>query len=259
MKKLAFIIMVLFIAALPAVTATKAIPKKTVSKPKPAAVKPAARQPLEWAAKVNGDIISMSLFNKRVDAAVKEISKYTSLEAAGAKVLIKDTKKSILEQMIEAVILYQWAEREGIEIKDKTVKARISQLKKSFPTAYEFHKSLAEQGLTPDDLERDIRRQMIAEKLMTMRANALAVTDEETKAYFDRSLELSAQKEKVPPKEKKFSEEKDDIRKFLLKEKSRTQYLKDLDEEKANAKIILNEKLGELFPPVTSQEAAPRP
>lgn len=252
MKKLTFIIMVLFIAALPSVAATKAISKKTVSKPKPAAVKPAVKRSLEWAAKVNDDTISMDLYNKRVDAAIKAISKYTSLEAAGAQTLIKDTKKSILEQMIEAVILLQWAEREGIEIKEKTIKARILQLKKSFPTAYEFHKSLAEQGLTPDDLERDIRRQMIAEKLMTMRSNALAVSDEEIKAYYDRVVELSG-------KEKKFDEEKDNIRKFLLKEKSRTQYLKDLEEEKSVAKIIVNEKLGYLFAPVTSQEAAPRP
>jgi peptidyl-prolyl cis-trans isomerase C len=270
--------------------------------------------------------------NKRVYAAVKEISKYASLESAGAKALIMDTKKSILEQMIEAVILLQWAEREGIEIKDKTVKARIAQLKKSFPSSYEFHKSLAEQGMTPDDLERDIKRQIIVDKLMTMRANALAVSDEEIKAYYDRTNE-SAQKEKLhlmqltskdeneiktaklkieaggkvsgedigivergqlpvsddsqifalkkgevsnvisgeagyyifivverfPEKETKFEDVKDNIRKFLLKEKSRTQYMKDLDEEKSAAKIILNEKLAKMFYPVTSQEAVPLP
>lgn len=339
MKKLLLLIIVLSIAAMPTVAATKPIHKKAVLKPKHAAAKPAAKQPAaaqkssEWAAQVNGDTISMDLYNKRVNAAVKDISKYASLESAGTKALIIDTKKSILEQMIEAVILLQWAEREGIEIKDKTVKARIAQLKKSFPSAYEFHKTLAEQGMSPDDLERDIKRQIIVDKLMTMRANALAVSDEEIKAYYDRNNEMSAQKEKLhlmqitskdeneiktaklkidaggkvsgedigivergqlpisddsqifalkkgqvsnvvsgeagyyifivverfPEKVTNFEDVKADIRKFLLKEKSRTQYMKDLDEEKSAAKIILNEKLAKMFYPVTSQEAVPLP
>jgi parvulin-like peptidyl-prolyl isomerase len=53
--------------------------------------------------------------------------------------------------------------------------------------------------------------------------------------------------ESQPARETKFEDVKDSIRKFLLKEKGRTQYLKDLLNEKANAKIILNEKLGNLF------------
>jgi parvulin-like peptidyl-prolyl isomerase len=332
MKKLTLIIIALLISSLSTVGAVKAPPAKPVSKPKAPVAKPAAKKPPEWAAKVNGDTISMALFNKRLDVALRQITRYTSIEAAEKTGLIKATKKSILEQMIEAVILMQWAEREGIEIKDKTIKARISQLKKSFPTAHEFHKSLAEQGLTPDDLVRDIKKQIIIDKLMKMRANALAVSDEEIKAYYDRSVALSAQKEKLHllqitmkdekdiraeklmidagakfsgddigfvergqlavsddsqvftlkkgeisdvisgeagyslfkvverlPEEKKFEDVRDDIRKYLLKEKSRTQYLKDLEEEKANAKITLNERLAGLFSPVTSQEAEPRP
>ena len=322
-NKLAIFIAVLLIASLPALAAIKPTPKKAPAKPKPAiktAVKPAPKKPIEWAAKVNGDIISMELFNKRFEAAIKEITKKTSIEAAEAQGTIKDTKKAILEQMIEAVILLQWAEREGLEVPDSTIKARISQIKKSFPTAHEFHKSLAEQGMTVADLERDVKKQILISKLVDMRAKALAVTDEEIKTFYDKNIELYSQKErlrlsqllskdweeiqterlkavsggkymgedigsiekgqlpvpddsifklergqyseilsgeagyyvfrvedKLPARETKFEDVKDSIRKFLLQEKGRTQYMKDLKTEKANAKIILNEKLGILF------------
>jgi foldase protein PrsA len=223
--------------------------------------------------------------------------------------------------MIEAVILLQWAEREGLEVNDKTIKAKITEIKKPFPTAQEFHKSLVEQGMTPADLERDIKKQIIIDKLIDMRSKAVAVTDEEIKTFYDKNIDLYSQKEKLhlqqifssdlndiqteesklgtaeifvgedlgfiergqlpvyddsqifalkkgaisditsgeagyyifkvletlPARETKFADVKDGIRKFLLKEKGRTQYMEDLQEEKANAKIILNKKLGKLF------------
>jgi parvulin-like peptidyl-prolyl isomerase len=319
-NKLFLLIIAVLIATLPAFAAVKTTSKKAAPKPKPAVVKPAAKA-VEWAAKVNNDLISMDLFNKRAEAAIKEITKKISIEAAEEKGLIKDTKKSILEQMIEAVILMQWADREGLEISDKTIKARITQIKKSFPSAHEFHKSLAEQGMTVDDLGRDIKKQIIVDKLIDMRSKATAVTDEEMKAFYYKNLDLYYQEEKlhlqqvfskdendiraekagldggkkfsgedigvleksqlpvydgsqifklkpgdisdiasgeagyyifkimdsVPARETKFADVKDNIRKFLLKEKGRTKYVNDLQEEKTNAKIILNEKLGKLF------------
>jgi len=335
-NRLLLIIAVILIASIPVLAAAKPAPKKATPKPKivaKKAVKPAPKKPVEWAAKVNGDIISMELFNKRIEAAIKEISKKTSLETAEAQGIIKETRKSILEQMIEAVILLQWADREGLEVSDKTIKARIAQIKRSFPTAHEFHKSLAEQGMTIADLERDIKKQILIEKLIDMRSKAVAASDEEIKAFYDKNIDLYLQKEKLhlsqlmmkdfadiqterlkatsgqsfngediglvekgqlpvpddtifalnpgqlseilsgeagyyvfkvveklPARETKFNDVKDGIRMFLLKEKGRTQYTKDLNAEKANAKIILNEKVSGLFyPAVTSQEAEPRP
>jgi parvulin-like peptidyl-prolyl isomerase len=275
---------------------------------------------IEWAAKVNGDVISMDLFNRRVDAAMKEISKNTSVEAADEQALLQDTKKSILEQMIESIILLQWAEREGLEIPGKSVNSKIAEMRKSFPSKKEFYQSLEDQGITMDDLERDTRKQLVVDKLIDMRAKTMAVSDEEIKNFYDNNTELYFQKEKVrlkqiymkelsdirdikqkldsgekfsgddifaergqlpvnddssvfdlkqngisgilsgeagyyifklvdkvPAKETKLEDIKDNIRKFLLSEKARTLFQNDLQEEKANAKIILNEKLGKLF------------
>jgi parvulin-like peptidyl-prolyl isomerase len=319
-NKLSLLVIILLLAALPAFTAAKATSRKAAPKAKPAAAKTAPKS-VEWAAKVNGDLISMDLYNKRVESAIKEITNKTSIEAAEEKGIIRDTKRSILEQMIEAVILLQWADREGLEISDKTIKSKITQIKKSFPSSHEFHKSLAEQGMTIGDLGRDIKKQIVVDKLVEMRSKALAVTDEEMKAFYYKNLDLYFQDEKlhlqeiykqdqkdiqsektkldsgktfsgddigmveksqvpvydasqifklkrgdisevtsgeagyyifkvievVPERETKFADVKDSIRRFLLKEKGRTKYINDLQDEKTNAKIIVNEKLGKLF------------
>jgi parvulin-like peptidyl-prolyl isomerase len=313
--RLLIIVILLFLAS-SSNAATRSAAKKAVSKPKPV---PAA--PIEWAAKVNGNIVSMDLYNRVWNASKKELSKKISIEADEEAQIYKATRKAILEQMIEGVILQQWAQREGIEIKAQSVKTKIDEIKKAFPSTQEFHRSLAEQGMSVDDLERDVRKQLIAESLINAKAKALAVTDEEIRSFYDKNIELYQQNEKVhlfqmsfkerkdaelqkakldsgekfegaedlgfvdknqvpqnapdvftmkpgqttnvvssedgyyilrveewmPGKETKFRDVKDNIRKFLLREKARTKYLKDLQEEKMNAKIIINEKLMKLF------------
>jgi parvulin-like peptidyl-prolyl isomerase len=318
-NKLVLLLVIVLIASFPVLAAAKAAPKKAAPKAPAASAK--SVKPVEWAFKVNGDIISMELYNKRLAAAVKQITKEISPEAAEEKGIIQAVKKAIAEQMIEAVILLQWAEQEGIDIKEKSIKANIQELKKTFPSAKEFHQSLAEQGMTIADLERDVKKQMVIEKLIVARAKNMAVSDEEIKSFYDKNIELYLQKPKMhlsqeffksineakvekanleggssfegedlglieesqlpvndpsavfllktdelsgvvsgedgfyvfkalsktPGKETKLEDVKNNIRKFLLMEKARTKYLKDLQEEKAGAKIILNEKLGKLF------------
>jgi foldase protein PrsA len=323
-RKLKGITLILLIILL-SLSCAYSAPKPSTRKTRPAAKTSAAVAPapkeVEWAAKVNDDIISMDWYNRIYEASIKQITKETSIEAAEEKGIIRETKRSILEQMIEAVILLQWADREGIDISEKSIKYRIQQLKKTFPSSKEFHKSLAEQGMSLEDLERDIKKQIIIDKLITIRSKSMAVSDEEMKAFYDKNSDLYLQKEKLhlkqlffkdnkdaqaalaelgpkskfggediglveqgqlplyddsslfqmdagqvsgvisgeagyyifrieeklPQRETKFEDAKNAIRKFLLGEKARLQYLKDLQEEKTNAKIILNDKLGKLF------------
>lgn len=323
MRNKLLVSIVLLVLASSSFAAVKAAAKRSAAKPKPVAAVPTGKQAksVEWAAKVNGDIISMDQYNRNWNASKNELSNQISAESEDRAQIFRDTRKALLEQMIEAVILMQWAQREGVEIKDKAVQAKIQQIKRAFPNFHEFHKSLAEQGMTVADLQRDVRKQLITEALINARAKALAVTDEEMRAFYDKNSDLYQQSEKVhltqmtfkdekeanaekakldsgekfegaeelgfvdkdnlppnspdvfsmkpgqttgvvssedgyyilkveewtPGKNTKFKDVKDNIRKFLLVEKARTQYTKDLTEEKTNAKIIINEKLEKLF------------
>jgi foldase protein PrsA len=191
-------------------SATKTVVKKAKPKPKTAVVKPVAKpaktakpaapaKPVEWAVKVNGDIISMDWYNRVVEATKKQFEKEISVESAAAEYtgdLPKETKRQILEQMIEAVILMEWSKREGIVINDKTVATRVTEYKKSFPSSQEFYKTIKEQGMTIDDLKMDIRKQIIMEKMINIRAKNIAVTDEEMKSFYEKNSDLYGQNDK---------------------------------------------------------------
>ena len=316
MKKTIVLFLVIILAfSCTALAATKTATKKPAPKPK------LAKAPAEWAAKVNNDVIPMDWYVRVLDASKKQVLKEISLEAAEERGILKEMRKNVLEQIIEVAILMQWAQREGIEVMDKTIKDRVQALKKGFPTAKEFHKSLAEEGRSISDVERDIKKQIIIDKLINMRAKNMAVSDEEIKAFYDKNIDLYVQRDKlhlnqllyedlpsaelgrkalvtaevfggediglvekgqlpvyddsslfdlkkgelsnimsgeagyyvfelddiIPGKETAFKDAEVSIRKFLLNEKARSQYQKDLQEEKANAKITINEKLIKLF------------
>lgn len=317
LKTVCLVLLTILIILSPSFASTKKSPIK-----RPPVKKSIAAKGTEWAAKVNGDIVSMDWYNRAFDASKKQISKQVSTESDEYIDLLKNTRKAILEQIIEAIILLQWADREGIDVKDKEIKAKIKSLKKTFPSTKEFYKSLADQGMSAEDLERDLKKQIIIERLISQRAKSLAVSDEEMKAFYDKNIDMyqqkkrshlmqeefkdleAAKKEKSalsknkedfdgedlgfvepgqlpvnddskvfqlkegdisditsgeaafyifrvvkvsPSKQTEFKDVKENILKFLLQEKARTQYLKDLQEEKANAKIILNEKLEQYF------------
>jgi glucan-binding YG repeat protein len=316
------IFFIISLAVLPAYSAVKTakrpVPSAKTAKAKP---KPAAVKPIEWAVKVNQDIISMEWFNRAWDASLKQITKELSTEEAEEKGLIKESKKTLLSQMIEAILLMQWAEREGVTIKEESIKKKITEIKKAFPSPKEFYTSLAEQGMSPEDLNRDIKKQLIIERLINTKMKNLAVSDEEIKTFYEKNTELYGQRDKIKLKQisskdydmikslrdqaekgnmgifedmgmvgrgqlpiandsqvfaldageisniissesgyyvflvdekadangTRFVDVKDNIRNFLLKEKARSQYYKDLAEEKKNAAITVNEKLQYLF------------
>jgi parvulin-like peptidyl-prolyl isomerase len=206
------LIIILFIS-ISALCATK-VASKAKAKPKP---KPVAVKPIEWAAKVNGDIVSMDRFNKLAEAVQKQYSGQISSETQSTVEVADETKKQILEQMIEAVELMQWAEREGLVINDKIIKAKIAEVKKGFPSNKEFHKSLAEQGMNINDLERDVTKQIIMEKLINIRAKNMAVSDEEMRAFYDKNSSVYGSAEKVHIEQAFFKQKNDAdrIKKYL--------------------------------------------
>ncbi len=333
-KSAAAVLALIFILSCPVFTAVKTTVKRPV-KPRVTAPakKTAPKKPAEWAAKVNGDVISMEWYNRALNTSLKQINREISTEATGEEEqVVKDAKRRILEQIIEAVIFMQWAEREGIEVKDTEIKARIQKIKKGFPTPQEFHKSLADQGISPPDLERDVKKQIITDRLIAAREKKLAVSDEEMQAFYDKNIELYQpvsrirlkqvfakdrndinkikkylsgggkfigediglvepgqlpvedsslfklkvgeiseiitgeagfyifrMEEKISAKQTTFDDVKDNIRRFLLSEKARTQYLDDLKEEKKNAKITVTPKLQYLFEEIISPEGAQLP
>ena len=117
----------------------------------------------ELVAKINGQEISKEFYNKTLKAAIIDMQKTSgpTLEVETLSLL----RTKVLDQIIDANLILQGASNEGLEVEEKEIKERIKEVKEKFPESEVFHESLAEQGLSVEDLIWNLRAQLLKEKL----------------------------------------------------------------------------------------------
>jgi parvulin-like peptidyl-prolyl isomerase len=77
------------------------------------------------------------------------------------KSIIQPMKRDLLDRLIEDRLILQEAKREGIQVDENRVKARIEEIKKEYRTDTEFQRALAGQGLAQADIESKVREQLL--------------------------------------------------------------------------------------------------
>jgi len=164
----------------------------------------------EFAAKVNGEIIHLSRFERAVELALLEVTteaisistleaeeSIISEEAEAEEKIEMEVKRSILDKLIESVLIEQGASREGIVITEEEIDTGISEMKEKFPSPYEFHKTIAMTGMTVKDLKMNIRKQLLIQKLKEIIVRDVLVTDGEIQKFYDRNKDIFIKKERV--------------------------------------------------------------
>jgi len=157
------------------------------------------------AARVAGIEISMSRFEAAVELAGEELFKelLEGTEEAGTLEAIyreRDEnliKSTVLQQLIDGVLIEEGAKREGITVTNKDIRNKIEELKKKFPSSLDFHRSIAEQGMTVEDLKKNIHRQLVVEGLRELLMGRIVVSDEEIKSFYDRNIGIFVQPKRV--------------------------------------------------------------
>jgi peptidyl-prolyl cis-trans isomerase SurA len=92
---------------------------------------------------------------------------------------------AILNSLIQDEILQQRAAKLNLVATDEEVDAKVTDLKAPL-TQEEFDRQLKERNQTLDDLRREIRRQLTANKLMNKEIESkINITDAEIKSYYD--------------------------------------------------------------------------
>jgi len=149
----------------------------------------------EKVAVVNGVVISRTQYDKELEVHRERISRQ------GKQIpddQMAELKKDILEGLIEREVLYQESQRAGIKIADQKVNDQLAGIKKRFPNEEEFKKALASMGLTEEEVKTQIQRGLAIRELIDQKvANKIAITDEETNAYYTGNPQLFKQPEKV--------------------------------------------------------------
>jgi foldase protein PrsA len=113
-------------------------------------------------ATVNGQPISQAAFNKRLESS--------------------PMGKSVLQQMVQEMLIEQYAKNNNIVVSDAEIDARENQIKGSFPGA-SWDEMLKARGLTEIDVRAALREQLILDKALS---KEVTVTPADIKAEFQK-------------------------------------------------------------------------
>lgn len=92
----------------------------------------------------------------------------------------------LLHQMIQDEILQQRAAKQNLAATDEDVNAKLTEIKAPY-TQDQFDNQLKQRNLTLDDLKRDLRRSLTANKLLNKEIESrINITDAQIAAYYNQ-------------------------------------------------------------------------
>jgi len=135
-------------------------------------------------AKVNGEIISLSDLQTRQAAALRE----ARIAPEQAEAYLRQNNSRILQEAIDDVLIAQKAEESGDTVPPEYLKQIIDQIKKDhdFKTEEQFQDQLRREGVTIEEIKRNITRSLLTRRLLTREVEPKAsVSDAEARADYE--------------------------------------------------------------------------
>ena len=147
------------------------------------------------AALVNGVAIPMELYTKELNIQLDRVSRQ------GQKVSddqMATLKNDILNSLIEREVLYQQSQKVGIQVTDQKVDDQLAGIKKRFPNETEYKNALSKMNLSEDEVKAQIKRGLSIRELIDQQITSkVVITDEESKAYYDKNPQMFKQQEQI--------------------------------------------------------------
>jgi peptidyl-prolyl cis-trans isomerase C len=149
----------------------------------------------EPVASVNGSLITMQMVDLELNQ-IRYQARLADRTVPGSQ--IDTIKKGIIEKLITNELLYQESHNWNISSSGIGAWDRLTKLKQNYSDETEFQNVLIELGLTVEDLRVKIDRGLAIQKLITMQIDwQIAVSDIETKAFYDEHRNLFRQAEQI--------------------------------------------------------------
>jgi len=138
--------------------------------------------------KPSGDNVAATVDGQKIYRA--DLEKYYQSQTAGASQPLSDEQAtslrlSILRELIENEILMHRAEKLGLLATDDEWQRKLNEMKSPY-TSDQFTQRLQESKMTEDDLNRNIRRALTADKVLHKEVTSkLNVTEQDIKDYYN--------------------------------------------------------------------------
>jgi peptidyl-prolyl cis-trans isomerase C len=157
-----------------------------------APAKPVPAQLPEVVAKVNGETIDKTEFEKAIQ----------NVEGRAGGPVPADQRdrvyRGVLDQLIAYRLLMQETKSRNIDVPEAEVDARIAQIKQQFPSEDEFKKQLAQRKMTVEQLREDAKSDMRVAKMLEAEVNTkVAVQPDDVNTFYQQNPEKFQQPERV--------------------------------------------------------------
>ncbi|MGI2328603.1 SurA N-terminal domain-containing protein [Planococcus sp. YIM B11945] len=175
---------------------------------------------------VNGEEITGSVYN----SVARQLE--TSLAAQGENPdLAEQVKSQTITVLVGNKLLIQDAEDKGYKADEAVLEERLEELKGQFENEDKMNEALKASGYTLEDMELQLREQLVYENYVAEEVEAGKVTDEEVQKAYDGFTEQS--EEKAPA----FEEMEPSIRQSLEQQKTQEAVFNRIEELKKTAEI----------------------
>jgi peptidyl-prolyl cis-trans isomerase C len=144
---------------------------------------------------VNGSLITQADFVRAMDRVQRRLTGAgKSLDDSQLLVI----RKEVLEGLINAELLYQESQRDGIEVEQGAIDKQLKTLKGRFPNEDIFKSALTKADLSEADLRSEIGRGLAIQQFITKEfVERVAVSTKEVRAYYDGHPQDFKQPEQV--------------------------------------------------------------
>jgi parvulin-like peptidyl-prolyl isomerase len=133
---------------------------------------------------VNNEIVTLSELNTQAEPFQERIDK--SYTGKDKNRLLEETRKTILNRMVDQILIKQEAKRLGIVIKDDEINSMVTEmLKKRSMTMDEFKNLLARDGLSLESYKEEAREHLMRSRLANREIRSkVMVTEQEIGEYY---------------------------------------------------------------------------
>ncbi|MFH1411078.1 MAG: peptidylprolyl isomerase [Candidatus Omnitrophota bacterium] len=144
---------------------------------------------------VNDEVITQREFDRAFISIKKNIeSRYSGVELDEQ---LDAAEENVLDELIKTKLAVSVAKKEKLEIDEAEVKRRVGTLRSYYKDEGDFLRSLSDKGTNLTELEKDIRDQMLAQKVIERDiASKIVIQPAEIKELYDKN----AEKLMSPPK-----------------------------------------------------------
>ena len=145
-------------------------------------------------ASVNGKVITKSEFDRILSGYKKRVA---HMGKPMKEADLSAVKSRILENLIDAELLFQQSQKEGIKIDEKVIDERIERMKQRFHDEKEYRKTLERMHVSEKEFRAQIRRSLAISQLLNKVRQNIKVTDKESEKYYKDNLNLFEEPEQV--------------------------------------------------------------